>query len=95
MRPGGLVLTSLEEKIARLLPHEQREVEDFVDYLLTRAIQGLQSNKSAGHDSVTSSIRESDFIPAFKEPEVLKSSFEVKIPEKQTTEEETVLDWIL
>ena len=78
-----------------MLPHEQKEVEDFVDYLLTRAIQKLNSNRSLSQSNPEINRGcETDLIPAFKEPEVLGKPFEVKIPKKNSEDEDPVLDWI-
>lgn len=44
----------IEEKISRLSPDQQREIEDFIDFLIARdsnAIQGVHNHESSGNYS--------------------------------------------
>ena len=44
----------IEEKISRLTPDQQREIEDFIDFLIARdsnATQGIHNHESSGNYS--------------------------------------------
>ncbi|MCX6700316.1 MAG: hypothetical protein NTV68_10385 [Methanomicrobiales archaeon] len=52
------------EKISRLTPDQQREIEDFIDFLITRdsnATQGVHNHESSGNNS---GIRDNETQPA-------------------------------